>query len=276
MALTGKTLQQLHRELRQKDVELKQKDVELRRERRLNKEKDMAMLEKDKIILEKDEIILEHESRWDADVLERGGPARYMHVQQTLHDILNNSDRLESVTSFNLEQFEHIYKDFEKAARKAENAPLFADDDRPDPGNRCVLSRKQVLLLTMTRKRRGNVQVQLATMFGVDQATVCRYLQFADPILESVLPTADKVGKRIRAAKTEEELEELVPGKAIIIDGTHTPIQRPKDGDRRKETYSGKKKRFTENTTIITNMDGLVIYAGPPHHGSTHDLTMLR
>ena len=36
---------------------------------------------------------------------------------------------------------------------------------------------------------------------------------------------------------------------AIIIDDVQMPIQCKKDKDRRKETYSGKKKRFMENTT---------------------------
>lgn len=87
-----------------------------------------------------------------------------------------------------------------------------------------------------------------------------------------ILPTADKTQK-IQNTKTVQQLEKLVPDKTVMIDGTHTPVQRPQKNNTRKESYSGKKKQFT---TLMTNRDGLVIYAGPPHRGSTHDITALR
>ena len=140
MKPTEKTLHQLRLELKQKDAELRQKD---------------------EMIREQDEIIRRHESLWDASVLSRGGPAHYMHTQQTLRDMLTDNDLLEPVTSFDLDQFAHIYKDFEMATKEAKKAPLFADDNKPNPGNRCRLDRSQVLLLTMIRKRRGNTQCSL-------------------------------------------------------------------------------------------------------------------
>ncbi len=46
-----------------------------------------------------------------------------------------------------------------------------------------------------------------------------------------------------RKIKSFEELFEIFPGaKDIFIDGTETPIQRPKDEEKQKESYSGKKK----------------------------------
>ena len=75
-------------------------------------------------------------------------------------------------------------------------------------------------MLSLVRKRRGNTQIQLEAIFGVDQTSI-QYLQFADEILEGILPIAEKVARSIKNAKGKK-LEELVPDKTVIIDGTHT------------------------------------------------------
>ena len=144
----------------------------------------------------------------------------------------------------------------------------------PDPGNRCLLERRSVLLLALMRKRAGMTQDMLGVLFDVDQFTVSRYLKFADIILDKILPTAKKMTSLITKAKAEEELRRFVPEKILKVDGTEVPRQRPTDKEARK-TYSGKKKRFTFNTTIITNNDGLILSLGKIFEGGTHDLTMI-
>ena len=79
----------------------------------------------------------------------------------------------------------------------------------------------------------------------------------------------------VKKANTAEELNRVMPDMTIIIDGTETPKQRPQDKEDRKDMYSGKKKRFTINTTIISNKNGLILGAGRSFHGGTHDLTMV-
>ncbi len=49
----------------------------------------------------------------------------------------------------------------------------------------------------------------------------------------------------------------MFPGvRVIFIDGTERPIQRPKDHERQKANFSGKKKRHTRKN-IIVNDDGI-------------------
>ena len=147
--------------------------------------------------------------------------------------------------------------------------------DSSEPGNRCRLTKRQAVLLALTRDHRADTQVQLETIFGIDQTTVSRYIRFIQDILEKILPTAKKVLDRL-ASLPPDRREELLPGNIVMLDGTHLPVQRPQDKDVRKKAYSGKKKSCTANTTIMTNRDGLIIYAGPARPGSTHDLTILR
>ena len=54
----------------------------------------------------------------------------------------------------------------------------------------------------------------------------------------------------------------MVPGNGggdVIADGTHCPVRRPSEKTVRRMTYSGKKKRFTYNTAVYTNADGVII-----------------
>ena len=80
------------------------------------------------------------------------------------------------------------------------------------------------------------------------------YLQFCNRMLEKILPTPRKISKAISECKTVKELKEFIPGRGagtLLVDGTHIPVRRSGDKERRKETYSGKKKRHTFNTTSV-------------------------
>ena len=86
----------------------------------------------------------------------------------------------------------------------------------------------------------------------------------------------------IRAVNTLKELEEIIPpdpatGRAVLVlDGTHVPVDRSKDKDRRRIDYSGKKKAFTFNTNVITDTSKRILCIGRTAPGSTHDLTLLK
>ena len=85
----------------------------------------------------------------------------------------------------------------------------------------------------------------------------------------------------IRAVNTLKELEEIIPpdpatGRAaLVLDGTHVPVDRSKDKDRRRIEYSGK-KAFTFNTNVITDTSKRILWIGRTAPGSTHDLTLLK
>ncbi len=44
----------------------------------------------------------------------------------------------------------------------------------------------------------------------------------------------------------------------------------------RKRSYSGKKKRFTSNTEIITNSKGIIIHQTKSYLGSSHDFSIFK
>lgn len=61
----------------------------------------------------------------------------------------------------------------------------------------------------------------------------------------------------------------------MIIDATERRTQRPKDHDRQKDLYSGKKKGHTYKNTIICDLNKFVHFLGRTAMGKVHDLKLL-
>ena len=58
----------------------------------------------------------------------------------------------------------------------------------------------------------------------------------------------------------------------IIVDSFETPIPRPSDNDRQKRVYSGKKKRHTLKTQILTDQRGKILDVSSGHRGPKSDV----
>ena len=126
-------------------------------------------------------------------------------------------------------------------------------------------------------KKRSNItQGQLAVLFGIDQTTVCRYIKLVDEILKRILPTAENVSDIIQSDEKPIQQIQKVLDNTLLIDGTHVPVRRSEDSVQRKRSYSGKKKRFTFNTEIITNSKGIIIHKTKSCLGSSHDFSIFK
>ena len=80
-----------------------------------------------------------------------------------------------------------------------------------------------------------------------------------------------------RKISTVEAFLELFPGvKDLFIDGTERPIQRPKDREKQKENYSGKKKAHTRKNILIVDKNRRIGYLSPPAEGKKHDFGMFK
>ena len=60
--------------------------------------------------------------------------------------------------------------------------------------------------------------------------------------------------------RTVQEVEQYFPGFKAFIDSTEQEIQRPKDKRKRKNYYSGKKKRHTVKTQLMVNAEGKILH----------------
>ena len=109
-------------------------------------------------------------------------------------------------------------------------------------------------------------------LFDLDQSNVHRDIQYMEPIVKSCIPLPQKLYNITRRLRTVQEVELYFPGFKAFIDATEQEILIPEDKKRKKEYYSGKKKRHTVKTQLMVNKKGEILHKSKHHKkGRQHD-----
>lgn len=112
-------------------------------------------------------------------------------------------------------------------------------------------------------------------IFDCNRSNACRRQFEISKVLEKTL--GKKLVLPVRKMRTLEEFFEAFPeAKEVFIDGTERPIQRPKDKEKQKANYSGKKKKHTRKNLIITDKNKRVGFLSKTVEGKKHDFTLLK
>lgn len=115
----------------------------------------------------------------------------------------------------------------------------------------------------------------LGVIYDCNRSNACRRQFELMNLLETTL--GEKIALPQRQMRTIEEFFQAFPeAKDLIVDGTERPIQRPKDKDKQKANYSGKKKRHTKKNIVIVEKDRRVGFLGQTVNGKTHDFAILK
>ena len=118
----------------------------------------------------------------------------------------------------------------------------------------------------------------LGFLFGFDGTNAGRLIKRVEPVLSRKfkLPSIKRISPR--KISNLEQLREICPDiDEIIGDATEQEIPRPKDKRKRKQYYSGKKKRHTIKTQIfIERNSGQILELSPPVPGSIHDYQLFK
>ena len=149
---------------------------------------------------------------------------------------------------------------------------------------RLPLADRTLLLLVFLRLYLTNDL--LGYLFGLDASNISRNLRTLLPLLESHLPVpiqprrhlAPKPpsGERRRKIGSLDELLKQYPDlREVMIDATEQPINRPQNKVKRKNRYSGKKKRHTRKTQLTVLANGWIVHLSKSVGGRTHDLSLL-
>jgi hypothetical protein len=130
------------------------------------------------------------------------------------------------------------------------------------------------LFMTLFALRVYPTWALLGFLFDLHESHAIRDVRMIQACLKASLPVPEKVRKQ-RIGSLPELLEGL-PELRVLMDGTEQAIPRPKDKEKRKRSYSGKKKRCTVKTQVVQEKDtGLLLDLSPGYEGSVHDKRML-
>ena len=133
------------------------------------------------------------------------------------------------------------------------------------------------LLFILMYIRLYPIQILQGLWFGIDESVACRWIHRLTPLLEKTLGFKNVLPKhtgsgRPRGRTLEEIVEEFPDLKGFLMDGTEQPVRRPKDKEKQKTAYSGKKKRHTKKNIVLTDAKrGYVHFLGKTQKGTMHD-----
>lgn len=188
------------------------------------------------------------------------------------------SDRLmKGVTGISVNEFQHLAEDFErnfekeKQSKYKEGLKKGKRKRKPGGGRTGQLKTKseKLFFILLYFKCYPTFDL-LGLMFDLNRSNANRNVQKLLPVLEKTLGEVMVLPKR--KIHTIKELFEMFPEvRNLFLDATERQIPRPKDKDKQKENYSGKKKRHTKKNTIISDEDKQIRYLGPTVEGKKHD-----
>ena len=115
----------------------------------------------------------------------------------------------------------------------------------------------------------------LSMIYGCNRSNACRRQFQLSKVIEKALGKKMSLPER-RMKKLEDFFKAFPEAKEVFIDGTERPIQRPKDKEKQKANYSGKKKKHTRKNLVITEKSKRVGFLSKTVEGRKHDFTLLK
>jgi len=175
-------------------------------------------------------------------------------------------------------EFDKIYKQLEKQYPRYEQKRLTRKKRKRavGAGRPFKLKLKERMLMLLMYYRLYITYSLLEYLFDLDQSNICRDIKMVETVLKNCIPIPEKMTKRIRRIGTIEELLEMYPEMKAFIDATEQEIPRPKNKRRRKNYYSGKKKKHTVKTQITVNKKGLILHKTKHRKGKKHDYQIFK
>ena len=114
----------------------------------------------------------------------------------------------------------------------------------------------------------------LGFLFELERGRANRWVHRLQRILERTLDKKMVLPAR-KLESIEQFLEKFPEVREVILDGTERPVQRPKDAEKQKEHYSGKKKRHTRKHITGSTRKKQVIVLTKAQPGKIHDKRQL-
>lgn len=202
-----------------------------------------------------------------------------------------NPKQFLAFTGMPLHTFQDLLPQFQQAfaalqqQRKLKTVRSQSDRRRQPGGGKAFQNDFPNRLLMLLVYYRLYLTQEFMTLFfqAANKSLISRNIQLMRQVFEAVLPTPERARKRILAlAKAEgerrnkrigtiEEFREAYPELTFIIDGVEQPKRKPKDQQKRKDDYSGKKKRHTRKQVLTVTPNGIIVDQSPSVGGRTHD-----
>ncbi|UBF26980.1 transposase [Kovacikia minuta CCNUW1] len=192
-----------------------------------------------------------------------------------LERILWDDRLLRAMTGLNRKAFENLLVSFSEAYQESRSTPEVERKRALGGGRKATLrtSRDKLFYILLYCKCYPTFDL-ISVLFGFDRSCAWDWVHGLLPVLEQALGHKQVLPER-KVRSVEEFLERFPEVKAVIFDGTERPVQRPKDPDKQKEHYSGKKKRHTRKHITGSTRKKRIILLTKARGGKIHDKRQL-
>ena len=155
-----------------------------------------------------------------------------------------------SFTGLELSEFDSICKQVESKYPQYEIKRLSKRNRKRNigAGNHFKLNVRDRFLMLLVYYKLYITHTLAGFLFDLDQSNVHRDIRYMEPVVSSCIPLPQKLYNITRRLRSIEEVEIYLPGFKAFIDSTEQEILRPKNKNRKKEYYSGKRKKHTVKT----------------------------
>jgi len=196
-----------------------------------------------------------------------------------IEKVFKNDRLTHALTGMSAEEFTGLLPEFEKVwetarMREYQNNP--ERERKPGGGKKGVLktSSDKLFFILLYYKCYPTYDV-MSFLYDCNRSAACRRQQQLSVFLERTLKRKLVLPKR-QIRSMEEFFKAFPEVKEVFIDGTERPIQRPKDTERQKANYSGKKKRHTRKNIIMSTKKKRIGFLSKTVEGKESDITVLR
>jgi hypothetical protein len=136
-------------------------------------------------------------------------------------------------------------------------------------GRRRTLTPEHEIMMTLIYLRHNVSHEVVGALFGMSADTSENTLHEVVPVLRKVCPDqrwdAEKQWNKSEPSWKPEEVEQA------LVDSFETPTRRPSRDEAQRRIYSGKKKRHTLKTQVVTDGTGEILEIDAGHRGPTAD-----
>ena len=192
----------------------------------------------------------------------------------TYDKIKNKPQLLRAMTTLDEAEFEELLPSFQAALDayvKETSLSLQKRQRQPGGGRKTILrTTADKLLFILYYCKAYPLQEILAFEFSLSQGDACTWVHILSEVLKRALASMGHLPERDPSQLAANLAQS---GESVLgIDGTERRIQRPKDAQKQKQYYSGKKKAHTvKNNVIVTFGSRRVKYLSGTHEGKKHD-----
>lgn len=192
-----------------------------------------------------------------------------------LDRVLNQDRLLRAMTGLNRQAFKELLPQFAQAYERSLFDPLASRQRAPGGGRKATLRTiDQKLFYILLYCKCYPTFDLLSVLFNFDRSCAHDWVHRLLPVLEIALGEKQVLPLR-KLSSMAEFIERFPEVKEVIVDGTERPVQRPKDPERQKQHYSGKKKRHTRKQITVSTRNKRVIILTKARAGTVHDKRQL-